>query len=154
MEKLVKGNYYHIYNRGINSETIFQDENNMVYFLKLIEKHLSPKVNILAYCLLNNHFHFVIEVLSEQKEISQAFSNLFNAYTKAYNKQNFRTGALLERPFKRKQIEDETYLKQLILYIHKNPENHKVVSDFKDYKFSSFNAYFLNSETVINNKKT
>ena len=56
MKKLEKGKYYHIYNRGINSETIFQDENNMAYFLKLAEKYLKPKVNILAYCLLNNHF--------------------------------------------------------------------------------------------------
>ena len=115
MEILEKGNYYHIYNRGINGENIFRDENNMSYFLKLVEKHVSPKTNILAYCLLNNHFHFAIENTSETKEIAQAFSNLFNAYTKAYNKQNSRTGALLERPFKRKQIKDENYLKQLIL---------------------------------------
>lgn len=102
MEKLEKGHYYHIYNRGIDSAVIFKDDANMSYFLKLVEKHLSPKTNILAYCLLNNHFHFAIEVRSEPKDLSQAFSNLFNAYTKAYNKQNSRTGALLERPFKRK----------------------------------------------------
>ncbi|MBU2926858.1 oxygen-dependent coproporphyrinogen oxidase [Winogradskyella psychrotolerans] len=153
MELLKKENYYHIYNRGINSETIFQDENNMAYFLKLVSKYLSPKVNILAYCLLNNHFHFTIEVTSETKEVNQAFSNLFNAYTKAYNKQNFRTGALFERPFKRKQIKDENYLKQLILYIHKNPENHKIVEDFQTYKFSSYKSFFSEKETLISRKK-
>ncbi|MBU2921715.1 oxygen-dependent coproporphyrinogen oxidase [Winogradskyella psychrotolerans] len=153
MELLKKDNYYHIYNRGINSETVFQDDNNMSYFLKLVEKYLIPKVNILAYCLLNNHFHFAIEVTSETKEVNQAFSNLFNAYTKAYNKQNFRTGALFERPFKRKQIKDENYLKQLVLYIHKNPENHKIVEDFQSYKFSSYKSFFSESETLISRKK-
>ncbi len=154
MELLKKENYYHIYNRGINSETIFQDENNMAYFLKLVTKYLNPKVNILAFCLLNNHFHFAIEVTSETKDVNQAFSNLFNAYTKAFNKQNSRTGALFERPFKRKQIKDEEYLKQLILYIHKNPENHNIVEDFKTYKFSSFSPFFSKSETLISPKKS
>jgi coproporphyrinogen III oxidase/REP element-mobilizing transposase RayT len=153
MEKLEKGNYYHIYNRGINSAIVFKDDANMTYFLKLSEKYLSPKVNILAYCILNNHFHFAIEVLSDPKEVSQAFSNLFNAYTKAYNKQNLRTGALLERPFKRKKIKDEDYLKQLVLYIHKNPENHNIVDDFKTYKFSSFASYLSNNESLIDRKK-
>jgi len=154
MEKLVKGNYYHIYNRGINSEVIFQDEENMSYFLKLVKKYLNPNASILAYCLLNNHFHLAIEVKSESKEISQTFSNLFNAYTKAYNKQNSRTGALLERPFKRKRIKNEEYLKQLILYIHKNPENHKIVEEFSTYKFSSFASYSSINESIINSRKS
>ncbi|REE08394.1 coproporphyrinogen oxidase [Winogradskyella pacifica] len=154
MELLKEENYYHIYNRGINSEVIFKDENNMNYFLKLVAKYLSPNVNILAYCLLNNHFHFAIEVTSETKEVNQAFSNLFNAYTKAYNKQNYRTGALLERPFKRKQIKNEDYLKQLILYIHKNPENHNIVNDFKTYEFSSFKSYVSENDALISQKKS
>jgi len=153
MELLKKDNYYHIYNRGINGETIFQDDNNMSYFLKLVEKYLIPKVNILAYCLLNNHFHFAIEVTTDTKEVNQAFSNLFNAYTKAYNKQNYRTGALFERPFKRKHIKDENYLKQLILYIHRNPENHNIVEDFKSYEFSSFKLYSTENTTLISEKK-
>ncbi len=153
MELLKKDNYYHIYNRGINSETVFQDDNNMSYFLKLVEKYLIPKVNILAYCLLNNHFHFAIEVTTDTKEVNQAFSNLFNAYTKAYNKQNYRTGALFERPFKRKHIKDENYLKQLILYIHRNPENHNIVEDFKSYEFSSFKLYSTENTTLISEKK-
>jgi len=154
MEILKKDNYYHVYNRGINSQVIFKDENNMNYFLKLVTKYLSPKANVLAYCLLNNHFHFAIEVTSEIKEINQAFSNLFNAYTKAFNKQNSRTGALFERPFKRKQIKDEDYLKQLILYIHKNPENHNLVEDFQTYEFSSFNSFISKDETLISTKKS
>ena len=55
---------------------------------------------------------------------SKQFSNLFNAYTKAFNKRYNRTGTLFERPFKRILIENESYLKYLVYYIHHNPVKH------------------------------
>ena len=151
MENLKKENLYHIYNRGVNRSTIFQNDENMVYFLSLVEKHLSNSVNILCYCLLNNHFHFIVEIKNDNA--SQAFSNLFNSYSKSFNRQNSRTGTLFERPFKRKLIKDEDYLKNLILYIHKNPESHNIVNDFKNYKFSSYHSFFTHSEILIDSKK-
>ncbi len=153
LEKIEKEHYYHIFNRGINSVTIFQDENNMWYFLKLIEKHLKENVEILAYCLMSNHFHLVVKIVSEEKSATQAFSNLFNAYAKAYNKQQNRTGSLFEKHFKRKKIIDESYLKNLILYVHKNPENHNMVKSFLDYKFTSFKNYFNNEKSLISINK-
>ncbi len=153
LEKIEKEHYYHIFNRGINSAAIFQDENNMWYFLKLIEKHLKGKVEVLAYCLMSNHFHLVVKIVSEEKSATQAFSNLFNAYAKAYNKQQNRTGSLFEKHFKRKKIIDESYLKNLILYVHKNPENHNMVKSFLDYKFTSFKNYFNNEKSLISINK-
>ena len=110
LEKPEKDHYYHIFNRGINSAFIFKTEDNMSYFLTLIEKHLTSKVDVLAYCLMNNHFHLVVKIASEEKIATQALSNLFNAYAKAFNKQQNRTGSLFERPYKRIRIQDETYL--------------------------------------------
>lgn len=150
MEKIEKDHYYHIFNRGINSDIIFKTEDNMSFFLKLVEKHLSGKIDVTAYCLMNNHFHFVVKIIEEESVVTQAFSNLFNAYAKAFNKQQNRTGTLFERPYKRIKIQDETYLKNLILYVHKNPENHGIVENFEDYKFTSFHNYinqdFISSE--------
>ncbi len=153
LEKLEKDHYYHIYNRGINSETIFRNKDNMSYFLKLVEKHLNQNIQILAYCLMNNHFHFAIKITTDQKKASQAFSNLFNAYSKAFNKQNNRTGSLFERSFKRIKIKDENYLKNLIIYIHRNPENYKVTKDFRNYSFSSFKNYNSSDNTLISDGK-
>jgi coproporphyrinogen III oxidase/REP element-mobilizing transposase RayT len=152
MEKLEKDHYYHIFNRGINSDIIFQNDDNMSYFLKLIEKHLNDKVAVIAYCLMNNHFHLIVKILSKETIATQSFSNLFNAYAKAFNKQQNRTGTLFERPYKRIKIYDENYLKNLILYIHKNPENHGVVKQFQTYKFSSFQEYFQNNNKLISDK--
>jgi REP element-mobilizing transposase RayT len=87
LEVLEKDCYYHIYNRGINGVNIFENEANKVYFLKQFSRYLSDKVSVLAYCLMNNHFHLLIRLDSEEKEVTQAFSNLFNSYAKAFNKQ-------------------------------------------------------------------
>ena len=141
LETLEKDNYYHIYNRGINGCTIFNSNENKRYFLELISKYFENKIALLGYCLMDNHFHFAIQIISDKKTASQALSNLFNAYSKAFNKEAKRTGALFERPFRRIKIKDEDYLKNLILYIHKNPENHGVVKNFADYKFTSFQEY-------------
>ncbi len=152
-EKIEKDHYYHIFNRGINSAIIFQTENNKSYFLKLIDKHLTGKVDILAYCLMDNHFHLAVKIIEEESTVTQAFSNLFNAYAKAYNKQQKRTETLFERPYKRIRIQNEDYLKKLILYIHKNPENHNVVKSFENYEFSSYKNYLNDSNNIIATNK-
>jgi len=99
MEILEEGRYYHIFNRGINSENIFKKEENRLYFLRLYQKHLSAAVSTFAYCLLNNHFHFVIRIEKNNKQATQSFSNFFNAYAKAFNKAHNRTGSLFEKNF-------------------------------------------------------
>lgn len=148
MEKLEKDCYYHIYNRGVNSEILFKDDENKRYFLKLANKYLSNNVSVLAYCLTDNHYHMAVKITAEEKTVTQAFSNLFNAYAKAFNKRFSRTGPLFEGPFKRKRIDSEEYLRNLIVYIHKNPENHKTVTDFTQFEFSSFKEIIENLDTI------
>jgi REP element-mobilizing transposase RayT len=140
LEKLEKDCYYHIYNRGINGGLIFKSNENKIYFLKLINKYLSNKVSILAYCLMDNHYHLAIQVLEDEQSVTQSFSNLFNAYAKAYNKMYSRTGSLFEKHFRRIRINDDNYLRNLIIYVNTNPENHGSIKDYKTFKYSSFNT--------------
>ena len=139
MELLEKDRYYHIYNRDNNSENIFKSEENRRYFLRLYEKHPFPSVTTFAYCQLNNHFHFAIRVEKENKEITQPVSNFFNAYAKAFNKAHNRTGSLFKKNYRRIRSDNEAYIKNLILYIHFNPEKHFGL-DFKTYPFSSYSS--------------
>ena len=149
LETLEQDHFYHVYNRGINGETLFKTDENMRYFLQLAAKHLMSEIYISAYCLMRNHFHLVIQVKEDGNKATRAFSNLFNAYAKAYNKQQNRTGSLFEKHFKRKRLEDEQQLKNLIIYVHTNPAHHQINSNYISYPFSSCPGYFLNKKDVL-----
>lgn len=154
-EPLQEDCYYHIYNRGNNKQRIFFEAQNYTYFLGLIKKYLLEVCDIYAYCLLNNHFHLLIKTKAEieNKLISQAFSNCFNAYAKAINKSYNRTGSLFQDRFKRKMIKDENYLRSLIIYIHLNPENHNLIGDFTKYDYSSYKTYLSKQPTLLNRQE-
>lgn len=150
-QPLLPDKYFHIYNRGNNGENIFIENKNYQYFLQLITRHILPVCDILAYCLLKNHFHLLIRTKNfrDGKSISKAFSNLFNSYAKAVNKSYNRTGSLFQDRFKRIQVTEESYLINLALYIHLNPEHHGMVTDFKDYKHSSYLDYLGRMPSLV-----
>lgn len=165
---LIGGNYYHIYNRGINRGQIFFQQRNYDYFLFLWNKYISDGVEVLAYCLLPNHFHFLIkltesitvqnvngetEIVKDEAKIGEVVSEklrrLFISFSQAINKQECRTGSLVNRNFKRILIDDDEHLKYLFFYIHYNPVKHGLTSDLKNYRYSSYKAYVLAQPSKI-----
>jgi len=150
-EPLISDTYFHIYNRGNNKEDIFKEDRNYDYFLKLLSKYIIPVCEIYAYCLLKNHFHLIVKTKSEVegKSISQGFSNMFNTYSKAINKSYCRTVSLFTDRFSRKKIDNEKYLKQLIIYTHLNPQHHGLIDDFEDYKYSSYKSYLSDQSSRL-----
>jgi REP element-mobilizing transposase RayT len=169
--------FYHIYNRGVNGESIFKSEENYRFFLESISKYLIDVCDVYAYALLPNHFHFLVKIKSKeelenlvkvqnldkissetpidkglharQNIFSKHFASVFNSYTQAFNKKYNRHGPLIESPFKRKLIDNEEYLRRTIIYIHQNPQKHGVSHDFSDYKFTSYNGILSNSSTLL-----
>src|SRR5690606_22968892 len=95
------------------------------------------KVSIYAYCLMKNHYHILLRIEDEER-ITQSFSNLFNAYAKAFNKATNRTGSLFEKHFKRIRVNSEDYLKALVVYIHLNAQYHRFVDNFSEYTRRSY----------------
>lgn len=169
---LIQEQIYHIYNRGNNRESIFLDDRNYDHFLRLYKKYISPIADTFAYCLLPNHFHLLVQIKSAEvifqnhcpfrplpdknelikitrKIASQGFSNLFNAYTKAFNKAYQRTGSLLEKPFHRKLVADDLYFQQLVLYINFNSKKHGIVNDFRQWRYSSFDGLVIDCATRL-----
>jgi len=158
---LTYGQYYHIYNRGNNREDLFPEERNCRYFLELYARHIEPVAETYAYCLMRNHFHLLVRIRDEEdltgfgkpvrstRSPSQAFSNLFNAYTKAFNKTYGRTGTLFERPFHRRAVTREGYALQLVVYIHRNPQKHGFVDDFRDWPHTSYAALLSQHPTRV-----
>lgn len=147
LEILEKGYYYHIYNRGINGCNIFANNDNKKYFLSRLKHYLIPNISVFAYCLMDNHFHLVIRIENDTKLI-QKVSNFFNAYAKAFNKQQNRTGSLFEKHFKRVRLENEAYLRNLIVYVHLNPTHH-LNQDFTKFHFSSYATFLSNKPTAL-----
>jgi len=170
-EILEPDSFYHVYNRGINSCTIFQNQENYIYFLKQFSKYTNEIVDVYAYCLMPNHFHFLIKVKSKEEletfvkvlnfdkgnhsrglhsssnGVSKQMGKFISSYSQSFNKVNNRHGALFESPFKRIRVDTEEYLKNLIIYIHLNPRDIKM--NYETYKFSSYLAMLSNSKTNI-----
>lgn len=161
---LYTNEYYHIYNRGNNGDNLFFEGRNYSYFLKLYAQYIYPIAQTYCYCLMPNHFHLLVKmreyrysqdwqspkdcqslIMLDSIDYSKAFANLFSTYTKAINKSYKRTGSLFEKPFKRIHVDNDAYFKQLVSYIHRNPQKHGFVSDFREYPYSSYH-------TLVNQK--
>lgn len=83
------------------------------------------------------------------KKLSLQFSHLFNSYTQAFNKIHSRRGGLFMRPFKRKQLDDENYLLNLVRYIHQNPVDAGLCFKPEEWEYSSYHHILNNSSTLI-----
>ncbi|MBN2731640.1 MAG: transposase [Balneolaceae bacterium] len=158
--------FYHVYNRGNNQQNIFYERKNYDFFLKQWDEYLGELVDVWAYCLLPNHFHFLINTRSKErlakfqklgksnsKMISNQFRNFFISYTKSINKVYNRTGSLFQKPFKRIKVDSENYLLMLIHYIHHNPVHHNFVEEYSNWIFSSYPAILSSRLTKINREE-
>ncbi|MGY6521222.1 MAG: transposase [Mongoliitalea sp.] len=154
------GQSYHVYNHAIGSENIFREQENYRYFLHQYKKYLGGYVDTYAYCLMPNHFHFLIRVREDlagfenlpglspaklghasKNPVIKAFSDFFNSYSKAFNRRFERRGSLFLEPFKRIPILTESQWQETFLYIHLNPVKHNFVKKHEDWKWSSWEAY-------------
>jgi hypothetical protein len=152
-EPLQANQYYHIYNRGINGEPLFRETRNYHYFLRLWGRYTEPIAETYAYCLLKSHFHFLVRIkdpgTDAVPQVSRPFNNLFIAYAKAINKAYSRTGSLFESPFRRRLVDSDRYFVALVAYIHRNPQKHGFVDDFRDWPYSSYLAVLSNQATRV-----
>ena len=165
---------YHIYNGTNGNERLFMNDENYRFFLNKYKQYISPVVDTFCYCLMRNHFHILVRVkdLEElrrflieknrmaKKEdlqgfenleglVGQQFSNFFNAYAKAFNKQQNRRGSLFMHTYNRIRVSDDQYFRKLVHYIHYNPVEAKYCNSPGDWKFSSYNSLISTSPTSL-----
>lgn len=175
MEQLLPDLIYHIYNHANGSDNIFREEKNYSFFLQKYEKYISPITETYAYCLMPNHFHWLVKIKDEQsllKEqnlrsfnkatnlqgfkniesfVAKQFSNFFNSYSKAINKTYHRQGSLFNPRFKRKLVASTKQFQATFLYIHLNPVKHGFVNHEEDWKWSSLHNYTTRIESNLLN---
>lgn len=168
---------YHIYNHAVGRDNLFSTEENYTYFLRRWKKYL-PYLDVYAYCLMPNHFHFLAKVkplddylrahigLQQTKKaeaflqnaipyhtyLEDEFKRFLSGYALAYNKQeNNRRGALFQKRFKRVGVTSEFRLFYLLVYIHHNPIHHGFCRNYMDWQHNSYLAYLeLQKSSSVN----
>ena len=134
----LEDHYYHIFNRGCNREPIFFVKKNYLYLLRRLKTTVTKYgVSIIAYCLMPNHYHFLVHQLTE-RPLSDWLKAVFIGYTQAVNKQQNRQGTLFEGRARHRVIEKDVYLDHLICYIHLNPVEAGLVRKSEHWQYSNF----------------
>lgn len=134
----VQGHYYHVYNRGAGKGLIFFNPGNYEHLLRLVKRYCRRYgVTVIAYCLMPNHYHFLLRQETEQA-LSKFINVLFNAYVQAVNRQQGRKGTLFEGRFRHVWVNREEYLIHLCRYIHLNPVKANLVSQIEDWPYSNY----------------
>ncbi len=151
IKSYAEDSYYHIYNRGVEKRIIFNDDQDYKVFLSYLKTYLNPpsspskrtvqmenisfttlkrplnnyyqEIDLIAYCLMPNHFHLLIKQKSS-KSIELFMRSLLTRYATYFNKRYKRVGSLFQGTYKAVLVPNEDYLLHLSRYIHLNPINH------------------------------
>ncbi len=160
--QFAEGSFYHIYNRGNDKQPIFFQERNYDFFLQKVEKYILPQSDLIAWCLMPNHFHFWIRAnahsisLVKEKPIpinalTEAIRLLLSSYTKAIQKQESMVGNLFQQKTKFKMVDD--YTTTAFHYIHQNPMTAGLVTKMEDWKWSSLPEYLKKTNSNMCNSR-
>lgn len=162
--------FYHVYNRTNNQDLLFVNEENRRFFMQQYEHFLGYLTETCAWCLIPNHFHFLIKTKTKEAAIThlskarsrelskteklflqgkrefyqlinKAFTRFFQSYSEAFNNVHKRKGNLFYSSFKCQYVANAYQLRNTILYIHSNPIKHGLVSHSDDFKWCSWNIY-------------
>ncbi len=169
---LMPGETYHLFNRAVGNEKLFRTSENYLLFLDRFDKHTFSICDTFTYCLLPNHFHFLIRVKDEHlirkhyqsvkhrtiplydnatlsDFIMERFSNWLNSYTKSYNGMFQRKGALFPDYTKRSLVSNDNSFSKVIHYIHANPVHHGYCDHLESWEYSSYQTLLSNLPTDL-----
>jgi REP element-mobilizing transposase RayT len=134
------GAWYHVMNRGRRGEIIFSEQKDYHRFIDLlIESCELWNIRISAYCLMPNHYHLLIQ--TPNGNLSRCMRHINAVYTQRFNRAYDCDGQLFRGRFKSILVDGDSYLLQLVRYIHRNPLRSNLISDLDDYRWSSHVGY-------------
>lgn len=143
--------FYHVYNRGHNKDTLYEDPEDYTFFEFLLERCFGPrqlkaqdgrlypwfgdKIVLRAFCLMPNHFHLLLRQYEDESAVSRAMQSLATTYSMYFNKKYKKRGSIFESAFKASPILNDSYLQHITRYIHLNPK------DYATWEHSSYADY-------------
>jgi len=146
--------YYHVYNRAVANNQLFKEERNYWFFISKIKFYLLKTAEVLAYCLMPNHYHLVIKL--KTLDLPTSMQRIAMSYTAAFNKVYQRSGHLFQGRYQLRFIADQKYLEQSVRYIHLNPCRAGLVNKPGEWEMSSYLEYtgerrvdFINNKIIL-----
>lgn len=142
--------FYHIIVQGIKKEYIFNSIINIEKYIELLMSEKEKfKVELLAYCIMNNHAHILLytEKIAEMSKFMHSVNQKFAQFYNYIN--NERVGYVFRDRFKSEPIYNEKYLIRCIRYIHNNPVKARIVKSPQEYKYSTYNNYLTGNISQI-----
>lgn len=132
--------WYHVMKQGRRAEEIFADKKDFQGFVDLLQEARDMwDIRVAAYCLMPNHYHLLIQ--TPQANLSRSMRHINGVYTQRYNRRHGCDGQLFRGRYKSILVEADSYLLQLMRYIHKNPVKAGLAASPAGYAWSSHNAY-------------
>ena len=134
------GAIYHVTTRGDRRETIFEDDHDRHAFLTVVGQAMERfDAVVLAYCLMDNHYHLVIH--TRRANLSRLMQHLNGVYTQAYNRRHRKVGHLFQGRFKGILVDENAYMLEVCRYVDLNPVRARIVRDPGKWPWSSYSAH-------------
>ena len=132
--------WYHVMNRGRNRVQIFCSREDYTAFIELLKDASSLwKARIAAFCLMSNHYHLLVQ--TPEANLYRCMRHINGLYTQYFNRTYKSDGQLFRGRYKSIVIDRDSYLLELVRYIHRNPLHTGLVKRLEDYSWSSHRAY-------------
>ena len=142
--------FLHIMVQGINRERIFKKDNQKKEYIKLLKEYSEKyKIKVIAYCVMDNHVHILVNYM-EIEDIIKFMQKINTIYAIYYNKNQNRVGYVYRDRYKSQVIKDRKHFINCIIYIHNNPVKAQICSDASKYVYSSYNSLYKNKEMIEN----
>ena len=145
-----KTGIYHIVMRGINHQTLFEDEEDRNRFIQTLQRYREIcEYKLYAYCLMDNHLHLL---LMEGKEpLETVMRRIGGSYVLRYNRKYGRVGHLFQDRFKSEPVEDDVYFLTVLRYIFQNTVKAGIVSKNEYYLWTNYIDYIERSNRTDTN---
>jgi putative transposase len=137
---------YHVTSRGDRREAIFVDDDDRDALLRVVAQGMERfSAQVLAYCLMGNHYHFVLH--TRQANLSRLMRHINGVYTQAFNRRHGKVGHLFQGRFKAILVDRDSYLLEVCRYVELNPVRAGIVNAAADWRWSSYRAHAGLAET-------
>lgn len=138
---------YHVMMRGVNRQQLFFDEEDNLYFIRVLDRFRKPcDYRLYAYCLMGNHVHLLLR--EGEVSLGNVFRHVNGAYAYWYNLKYERTGPVFQGRFRSEPVEDDLYFRTVFRYILQNPVKAGLCGSAEKYPYSSAGEYLLGQKGI------